>query len=80
MSTTTIETIINGITYIVCIPHEAMRSIEFAGVDVADDIRRIVSGSSSAAALLAECVDGCEPEHMADWRDYVAALEIATGA
>jgi len=62
------------------IPHEAMRSVEWAGVDVADDIRRIVSGEVTPAALLAECVDGCEPEHVADWQDYVTAIEIATGA
>lgn len=80
MSTTTIETTINGTTYTARIGHEAMRSVEFAGVDVAADIRRIVTGEATSAALLAECVDGCDPETAADWQDYVTAIEIATGA
>lgn len=80
MSTTTIETTISGATYTARIPHEAMRSVEFAGVDVAADIRRIVAGDVTTEALLAECLDGSEPEHESDWRDYVEALSVAVSA
>lgn len=55
-------------------PLEAARSVEWAGVNVAEDLRALRSGETTADALLAECLAGAEPEHEGDWRDYVAAV------
>lgn len=55
-------------------PLEAARSVEWAGVNVAEDLRALRAGETTAEALLAECLDGAEPEHEGDWRDYVSAV------
>lgn len=52
---------------------EAARSVEWAGVDVAADVER-VRREGNCDGMLAECLEGCEPEHEGDWRDYVAAV------
>lgn len=77
MNTTTIETTINGTTYTARIPHEAMRSAEWAGVDVAADIRRLASGEVTTEALLAECLDGADDDRVSGWRSYVSSLSAA---
>ena len=62
------------------IPREALRLAEWAGVDVAADVRRLVSGEVTADALLVECLRGCESEHESDWRDYVSSLSAAVSS
>lgn len=60
-------------------PIGAAGSVEECGVDVAADLARVRAGLS-AADLLAECLDGVEPDdrvRRADWQDYVTAIEIA---
>lgn len=57
----------------VTMPIEAARSVEWAGVDVAADVER-VRREGNCDGLLAECLEGCEPEREGDWRDYVSAV------
>lgn len=55
----------------------AAANVEAAGVCVAADVSSLRAGKS-AATLLAECVDGAEDAGViADWHDYVEAVERA---
>lgn len=58
----------------VTMPLEAARSVEWAGVNVAEDLRALRAGETTYEQLLAECLDGAEPEHQGDWTDYVIAV------
>lgn len=52
----------------------AAELVEWTGTDPAADLYRLQSGEVTAAELLADCLDGAEPEHVAGWRDYVACV------
>lgn len=64
----------------VTMPLEAARSVEWAGVNVAEDLRALRAGETTHEQLLAECLDGAEPEHEGDWREYVSAVSAAAEA
>lgn len=61
----------------VTMPLEAARCVEWAGVNVAEDLRALRAGETTYEQLLEECLEGAEPEHEGDWRDYVSAVARA---
>lgn len=59
-------------------PHGAAEAVREAGVSPSADVARIRAGLTSEA-LLAECLDGADPDRVEGWRDYVAAVfEVAS--
>jgi hypothetical protein len=55
----------------------AAGNVEWAGVAVADDLRRVRAGLTREE-LLAHCLDGAEDATtIAEWHEYVADLFIA---
>lgn len=59
---------------------QAAKLVEWTGVDVAGDVQRVVR-EGDCAALLADCLDGCEDADDQDgWREYVAAVCAAAEA
>lgn len=55
----------------------ATQNAEWAGIDPADDVRRVRAGLTEEA-LLDECLRGVEDEAVAaDWHEYVDAIMVA---
>ena len=71
ITTATIDTVTMSV--------EAAGSVEWAGVNVAEDLRALRAGETTYRQLLAKCLDGAEPDHEDDWRDYVDAVCAAAG-
>lgn len=55
----------------------AAENVEETGIDPAEDVASLRDGTHTEASLLADCLDGAEPDREQGWRDYVLAVALA---
>jgi hypothetical protein len=56
---------------------EAARNVEETGADVERDWRRLRDDLVTFDELLAECLDGADPDRVQGWEEYVSTLAYA---
>ncbi len=56
----------------------AAERVAECGVDVHSDVSRVRRGRVTEADLLAECLDGADPDREQGWNDYVTAVVCAS--
>ena len=60
--------------------HAALANIDETGFDPQTDVLRLMAGTMTEDALLAECLDGADMDRVQGWHDYVDAVALASEA